>query len=170
MLPGIFATHFLYPICSVTGVMNFAPVFEAAPIVQLHFFAGATALVLGAVQFAAPKGTLPHRIIGRLWVMLMVIMILASLFIRDRFWWGPFSSNVCWVPSQSQIWMARCGALHVLSVYALLALPYAVLHARHGNIKLHGLTMFSVFFGAVVVAGAFTFQPPRILNAIFFGP
>jgi uncharacterized membrane protein len=150
--------------------MNFAPVLEALPIVQVHFFTGAIALVLGAVQLAAPKGTLPHRAIGRLWVVLMVVMILASLFIRDRFMWGPFSSNVCWVPSQSQIWMARCGALHVLSVYALLALPYAVLHARNGNIKLHGWTMFSVFFGAVVVAGAFTFQPPRILNAIFFGP
>ncbi len=150
--------------------MNFSPVFEASSIIQIHFFAGSIALVLGVVQFAAPKGTLPHRIIGRVWVGLMVVMILASLFIRDRFMWGPFSSNICWVPSQSQTWMSRCGMLHVLSVYALLALPYAVLHARHGNIKLHAWTMFSVFFGAVVVAGAFTFQPPRILNAIFFGP
>jgi uncharacterized membrane protein len=118
----------------------------------------------------APKGTLPHRIIGRLWVVLMMVMILASLFIRDRFMWGPFSSNVCSVPSQSQPWLIRCGALHILSIYALLALPYAALHARRGNIRLHGWTMFSVFFSAVVIAGAFTFQPPRILNAIFFGP
>lgn len=150
--------------------MNFAPIFEASPIVKFHFFTAATALVLGAVQFLAPKGTLPHRTIGRIWVLLMAVMILASLFIRDRFMWGPFSSNVCLVPSQSQIWMVRCASLHILSIYAVLALPYAVLHARYGNIKLHGLTMLSVFMGAVVIAGVFTFQPPRILNAIFFGP
>jgi uncharacterized membrane protein len=49
------------------------------------------------------------------------------------------------VPSKSELWLARCGALHTLSIYALLALPYAALHARRGNIKLHGLTVFSVF-------------------------
>lgn len=149
--------------------MNFAPILEASPTVKIHFVAAVIALGLGVVQFAAPKGTLPHRTIGWTWMALMAVMILTSLFIRDRFMWGPFSSSVCLVPNQSQIWMFRCGALHVLSVYALLALPYAVLHARHGNIRLHAWTVFSVLFGAVVVAGAFTFQPPRILNAIFFG-
>jgi uncharacterized membrane protein len=150
--------------------MNLAPILEASPIVKVHFFTAATALVLGVVQLVAPKGTLPHRTIGWFWIVLMVVMILASLFIRDRFMWGPFSSNICVVPSQSPIWMMRCSSLHILSIYSLLALPYAALHARHGNIKLHGLTMFSVLFGAVVVAGALTFQAPRILNAVFFGP
>ena len=147
--------------------MNLAPVFEAAPVVQVHFFAAVIALALGVVQFVAPKGTLPHRTIGWIW---LVVMVSASLFIRDRFMWGPFSSHVCMVPSKSELWLARCGALHTLSIYALLALPYAALHARRGNIKLHGWTVFSVFFGAVVIAGAFTFQPQRILHAIFFGP
>lgn len=149
--------------------INFAPLLETAPIVKVHFFTAVIALVLGITQFVAPKGTLPHRTIGWLWIAVMLVMVSASFFIRDRFTWGPFSSSVCLVPSKSQIWMVRCGALHIMSIYALLALPYAALHARRGNIELHRWVMFSVLFGAVVVAGAFTFQAPRLLNAIFFG-
>ena len=31
------------------------------------------AFALGIVQFAAPKGTLPHRTIGWIWVLLMAV-------------------------------------------------------------------------------------------------
>jgi uncharacterized membrane protein len=149
--------------------MNFAPLLEASPTVKVHFAAASIALVLGAMQFLAPKGTFSHRTIGAVWICLMAVMILAGFMIRDRFMWGPFSTNVCLVPGKSQIWMIRCGALHTLSLYALLALPYAALHARRGNIEIHRWVMFSVLFGAVVVAGALAFQPPRILHTIFFG-
>ena len=150
--------------------MNLAPLFEATTVVKVHFAAALTAFVLGLTQFVAPKGTIPHRTIGWIWIGVMVVMISASFVIRDRFMWGPFSSDVCLVPSKTQTWMFRCGALHTLSIYALLALPYGALHARRANIELHRWTMFSVFFGAVVIAGAFTFQSPRMLHAIFFGP
>jgi uncharacterized membrane protein len=149
--------------------LDFTPVLNAVPSVKVHLFTAVAALVLGITQFVAPKGTIPHRTIGWVWVGLMAVMISAGFVIRDRFMWGPFSANVCLVPGKTQIWMIRCGALHVLSTYALLALPYAVLHARRGNIETHRWVMFSILFGAVMVAGAFTFQSPRMLHAIFFG-
>jgi hypothetical protein len=40
-------------------VMGLAPLLDAAPAIPLHAFAAMTAFVLGAVQLAAPKATLP---------------------------------------------------------------------------------------------------------------
>jgi uncharacterized membrane protein len=51
--------------------MSLAPLLDAAPAIPLHAFAAMVAFVLGIVQFAAPKGTLPHRTVGWIWVTLM---------------------------------------------------------------------------------------------------
>ena len=48
--------------------MSLAPLLDAAPAIPLHAFAAMTAFALGVVQFAAPKGTLPHRTLGWIWV------------------------------------------------------------------------------------------------------
>src|SRR6202047_153372 len=52
--------------------MSLAPLRAAAPAIPLHAFAAMTACVLGVVQLAAPKGTLPHRTLGWIWVSLML--------------------------------------------------------------------------------------------------
>jgi uncharacterized membrane protein len=44
--------------------VSLAPLLNAAPAIQLHAFAALAAFGLGAVQLAAPKGTLPHRTLG----------------------------------------------------------------------------------------------------------
>ncbi|MGY4176730.1 putative membrane protein [Bradyrhizobium sp. USDA 4518] len=41
--------------------MSLAPLLDAAPAIPLHAFAAMAAFVLGSIQLAAPKGTLPHR-------------------------------------------------------------------------------------------------------------
>jgi hypothetical protein len=41
--------------------MSPAPLLNAAPAIPLHAFVAMTGFALGVVQFAAPKGTLPHR-------------------------------------------------------------------------------------------------------------
>ena len=51
--------------------MSLAPLLDAAPAIPLHAFAAMAAFALGIVQFAAPKGTLPHRTVGWIWVGLM---------------------------------------------------------------------------------------------------
>lgn len=62
--------------------MSLAPLLTAAPAIPLHAFAAMAAFVLGLVQFAAPKGTLPHRTIGWIWVVLMAVVAASS------FWTG----------------------------------------------------------------------------------
>jgi uncharacterized membrane protein len=58
--------------------MSLAPLLNAAPAIPLHAFAAMTAFVLGVVQLAAPKGTLPHRTLGWIWVCLMLTVAVSS--------------------------------------------------------------------------------------------
>ena len=62
--------------------MTLAPLLEAAPAIPLHAFAAMAAFALGLVQFAAPKGTLPHRTVGWTWVALMAVVALSSFWIH----------------------------------------------------------------------------------------
>ena len=107
---------------------------------------------LGIVQFAAPKGTLPHRTIGWIWVLLMFAVAISSFWIHEIRLVGPFSP------------------IHLLSIFAPIMLVLAVLHARRHNVSAHKKAMTSIFFGALVVAGLFTLLPGRIMHAVVFGP
>jgi len=48
--------------------MSLAPLLQAGSVIQLHAFAAMSAFVLGVVQLVAPKGTIPHRALGWIWV------------------------------------------------------------------------------------------------------
>lgn len=131
--------------------MTLGPLFNAAPAIQLHAFVAMAAFGLGLVQLVAPKGTIPHRTIGWIWVLLMLFVSLSSFWIHDLRIWGP------WSP------------IHLLSIFTLATLPFAVLHARRHNVAKHRNAMIALFTGALVVAGLFTFVPGRIMHAVAFG-
>ena len=59
--------------------------------------------------------------------------------------------------------------IHLLSIFTLIMLVLAVLHARRHNVSGHRKAMMSIFFGALVIAGLFTFLPGRIMHAVVFG-
>src|ERR1700739_1214841 len=94
--------------------MSLAPLLEASPAIQFHAFAAMAAFALGVVQFAGPKGTLPHRTIGFIWVALMLVVSVSAFFIHQIRLWGP------WSP------------IHLLAIFTLVMLPLAGLRApRH---------------------------------------
>jgi uncharacterized membrane protein len=131
--------------------LTFAPLLNASPAIQIHAFTAMAAFALGAVQLSAPKGTLPHRGLGWLWVALMVVVAASSFFIHELRVWGP------WSP------------IHLLAVYVLIALPFAVLAARRHARERHRRAMVGMFVGALVIADLFTFYPGRIMHAVLFG-
>jgi uncharacterized membrane protein len=131
--------------------MTLAPLLDAAPQIQVHAFAAIAAFGLGLVQLSAPKGTLPHRTVCWVWVALMFVVCVSSFFIHDIRMWGP------WSP------------IHLLSIYVLIILPLAVLAARRHVVERHRSRMLGLFLGALVIAGAFTFWPGRIMHAVVFG-
>ena len=83
--------------------------------------------------------------------MLMLTIAVSSLFIHKIRLWGP------WSP------------IHLLSILVLVTLPLAVLHARRQEVRQHRTAMLMLFSGALVIAGAFTFLPGRIMHAVAFG-
>jgi uncharacterized membrane protein len=131
--------------------MSLTPLMNAAFEVQLHAFAAITAFVLGAVQLGAPKGTLPHRTLGWVWVVLMLVISASSFLIHGIRMWGP------WSP------------IHFLSVFTPIMLVVAVLAARRHRVRAHKITMISIFAGALVLAGLFTLVPGRIMHSVVFG-
>ena len=131
--------------------MSLAPLLDAAPAIPLHAFAAMAAFVLGIVQFAAPKGTLPHRTIGWIWVTLMAVVAASSFWIHQIRMVGPFS------------------LIHLLSIFTLVMLPLAVWRAHTHRVTDHRRIMIFIFAGALVVAGLFTLVPGRITHQVFFG-
>src|SRR5882757_4741134 len=131
--------------------MSLAPLLDAAPAIPLHAFAAMAALGLGIVQFAAPKGTLPHRTIGWIWVVLMAAVAASSFWIHQLRLVG------LWSP------------IHLLSIMVLVLLPIAVMSAHRHHVSRHRGIMIGVFSGGLVVAGLFTLLPGPIMHAVIVG-
>jgi uncharacterized membrane protein len=131
--------------------VTLAPLWASSSAIQFHAFAAMAAFALGIVQLSAPKGTLPHRTVGWVWVLLMLAVAASAFWIHQIRLWGP------WSP------------IHLLAIFTLIMLPLGVLHARRHSVALHRWTMIGIFCGALVIAGLFTFVPGRIMHAVLFG-
>jgi uncharacterized membrane protein len=131
--------------------VSLAPLLNAGSSIPLHAFAAMAAFALGLVQFAAPKGTLPHRMIGWIWVLLMATVAISSFWIHTIRLVGPFS------------------LIHLLSIFTLILLPLAVWRARSHRVADHRRIMIMTFTGALIIAGLFTLVPGRIMHAVVFG-
>ena len=132
--------------------MSLTALLGAAPEIQVHAFAATAAFALGVAQFTASKGTLPHRTLGWMWVVLMLVVSASSFMIHGIRMWGP------WSP------------IHLLSVLTPIMLVLGVLAARGHRTRAHKITMISIFTGALLLAGLFTLVPGRIMHSVAFGP
>lgn len=112
------------------------------PIIIAHVATAGAALVLGGIALASRKGTRLHRLLGRLWVGLMLVTALVSFGIQTR---GHFS------------------AIHILSVITLVGVSAAVFAAARGRINAHRRGMQATYI-SLAIAGAFTLLPGRLLG------
>lgn len=117
--------------------------------VFIHLVTVIPAMPLGLYVFARRKGDALHRLLGRIWLVLMGTTAFASLFIRHMT--GGF------------------GPIHILSIMTLVAIPYAIESARRRRFREHRNTLVALYASAIVVAGAFTFVPGRVMNVWAFG-
>ena len=118
-------------------------------VIQIHLLAATTALVLGLIQLAGPKGTTVHRVIGWGWVLLMLTVSISSF---------------------AMLGLGRgISPIHVLSVVVLVLVPLGVYAARRGRVDRHRGYMTGVFIFGLIVAGAFTFVPGRLMWRLFLG-
>lgn len=109
---------------------------------------------IGAYVLLARKGTKQHRLIGKLYMGLMFFTALVSLFLPAAV--GPNFLN-------------HFGWIHLFSFLTLYTVPAAISSAKRGDIRRHKRQMLSLYFGALLLAGAFTLAPGRYLHQFFFG-
>ena len=133
--------------------MSLLPLLNEPLVVQLHAFTAMSALLLGVVQLAAAKGTLPHRALGWVWIALLMTISVSSLWIHGHSW---------------RLWRTW-SPIHILSITTPIMLIVGALAARRHDVRAHKITMVSIFLGALVIAGAFTFVPGRVMHAVAFG-
>jgi uncharacterized membrane protein len=128
---------------------DFAPLLAGGPAVLIHVVTVVGALGVGTVLMVGVKGTRTHRILGWLWVAFMLATAITTLFIH-------------------RLNPSGLSPLHLFSAYALIAAPLAVFAARTRRINLHGRIMAGAYMGALLVAGATSFLPGRIMWQVFF--
>jgi uncharacterized membrane protein len=95
---------------------------EARPIPS-HALMALLAVVIGGVQLTSAKGTSQHKVLGYIWVSLMMYVSISSFFISEIQLWGAYSP------------------IHLLSAWTVLTLCTGVYFARVGNIKAHQRNM-----------------------------
>lgn len=138
--------------------MSFEPLLSAPWVIQVHAFAAMAAFVLGLIQFAAPKGTLPHRSLGVLWVVLMAAIIVSSIFIRPAVYPGlPFVQWFSWI--------------HIFTLLTFYGVAQGVILLLRGGpaLKFHSRPFRGIFIGGLIIAGALAFLPGRIMHDVVFG-
>ena len=123
---------------------------ETRPIPS-HAITALLAVIIGAIQLASGKGTMQHRVLGYLWVSMMMYVSISSFFISEIHLWGTYSP------------------IHLLSAWTVLTLCTGVYFARVGNIKAHQLNMQLLYGLALILTGLFTLLPNRVMGQIFFG-
>ncbi|RYX90604.1 MAG: DUF2306 domain-containing protein [Bradyrhizobiaceae bacterium] len=133
--------------------MSLQPLINAVAPIPLHAFAAMAAFVIGIIQLVAAKGTLSHKTLGWIWVLLLATVAFSSFAIHGtsyRLWrnWSP---------------------IHLLSILTPVMLVLGIVSARRHRVRAHAITMISIFAGALVIAGAFTLMPGRIMHRVVFG-
>lgn len=168
LLPSVLALALLIvPVVAYLAVddgrlarMGFSPhapdwrlLLTSPPAIQIHVAAALTALAIGIVLLIGVKGNRLHRTLGWTWVLAMATTAVSSFFIHRLNPGGPGGFSL----------------IHLLSGWTVIALPMAVHAARRHRIADHRRAMTGMFVGGLIVAGAFTFLPGRLMWAIFFG-
>lgn len=130
--------------------MSLEPILSAGPAIQIHLVSVPAAFVIGTWMMVRPKGTAPHKALGRIYVALMLASAISTVWIHG-------------------IGHGALSFLHLLSIFVLVALPLAVVLARRGQVLAHRYTMIGVYVGGVWVAGLLTVLPGRLLHRAVFG-
>lgn len=111
------------------------------------------ASILGALLLFKKKGTTSHRIIGKYYMMLMLTTAFVALLMPAQV--GPAL-------------LGHFGYIHLFCILVLYSVPSAYFAVRNGNLTKHKLNMIGVYVGGILIAGAFTFMPGRLLHKWLF--
>lgn len=109
----------------------------------LHLVTVIPAFFLGIAVMLMKKGTNAHKMLGKIWALLMMVTAISSFWLQGLF--------------------GGIGPIHIFSVMTIVSIPRAIWAIRKGNVKVHQRAMTGPFIG-LCVAGAFSMIPGRVLG------
>ncbi len=121
---------------------------EPPASVWAHLALVVAALLLTPVMMLRRKGSGQHRVLGYVWVALLLAIAIEGFFIplHGRAW--------------SPIWL--------ISAFVLVQVPRLVVQARRHDMVAHRRTVRGMVIGAFLVAGIFTLPFGRLLGTWLF--
>lgn len=122
-------------------------------LLYIHLATVVPCFVLGTLLLLIKKGTPIHKTSGKVYMVLMLITATVTLFMQAQV---------------GQRFLNHFGWIHLFSFLTIYTVPTAYLAIRKGNIKTHKRKMILLYFGAIIIAGGFTFVPGRYLYEVFF--
>lgn len=119
-------------------------------IVWFHLATIGTALALTPLLMLRRRGDRRHRRLGWAWSIAMFSTAVISLGIRG-------------------IGDGHLSFIHLFSLLTIVGVPLLVLAARAHKVEAHRRSVRGLIIGGLLIAGVFTFIPPRILGDWMFG-
>jgi uncharacterized membrane protein len=134
--------------------MTLAPALTAPFAIQLHLLTVLPAFVIGLwLILFSTKGKMAHRTFGWIYLVLMTVTAITTLFIHSSGAPGLFGFSF----------------IHLFVPLTLYGVVGGLIAARKHDMPGHRRAMLGMFIGAMVIAGALTFLPGRIMNQIVTG-
>ena len=109
----------------------------------IHLATVIPAIPLGAYILWRRKGDTAHRMLGRIWALLMFTTAISS------FWIGRPGTGIAGT---------GLSFIHIFAVWTVFSIPYAVRAVMKGNIEAHYKTMQGLYIG-LLIAGLFFLHP-----------
>ena len=123
-------------------------------LAYLHLGTVFPAFLIGTFLLLNRKGTPAHKVLGKIYMSLMLVTAIVTLFMSARV--GPTL-------------LGHFGFIHLFSFLVFYFVPTAYLALRGGNIKKHRDSMIGLYVGGILIAGGFTFVPGRLLHSWLIG-
>ncbi len=131
--------------------MNLGLIEQAPLAVKIHMATVIPAFAIGTwLIFFSTKGARWHRALGAVYLTLMTVTAITTLFIHT-------------------INPGHFSPIHLFVPLTLVGVTATVLALRRRNIAAHKRSMIGLYVGALLIAGAFTFVPGRLMHGLFFG-
>ncbi|WP_372864425.1 DUF2306 domain-containing protein [Spongiibacter sp.] len=123
-------------------------------LVTGHLATVVPAMFIRAYQLCQRKGTVPHRSLGKIYMGLMLVTAVITLIMPAYV--GPTLLD-------------HFGLIHLLSLLVLHSVYSALAAVKQGDINAHRKHMIGLYIGGILVAGAFTLAPQRLIHGWLFG-
>lgn len=122
-------------------------------LMYLHLATVIPCFFIGTLLLLIKKGTGIHKNFGRVYMVLMLFTAFVTLFMPAAV--GPQ-------------FLGHFGWIHLFSFLTLYTVPTAYTAIKKGNVRAHKRKMILLYFGAIIIAGSFTFVPGRFMHELFF--